>query len=61
MKGEKKRQIKEIKMKSCRAMVNKYFPEFSHLAFFEEGLVGCFALFKKKKKKSVVFGCRPFH
>ena len=34
---EKKRQSQEIKMKSCRAKVNKYIPEFPHLAFFEEG------------------------
>lgn len=49
--GEK-RQSKE--MKSCRATVNKYIPQFSHLTF-EEGLVGCFAL-KKQKQKTVVWG-----
>lgn len=42
----KKRQIRGIKMKSYRVKANKYIPEFSQLAFFAEGLVGCF-VFRK--------------
>lgn len=34
---EKKRQIQEIKMRSCKDKVEKYIPKFPHLGFLEDG------------------------